>query len=84
MFSMVGAVGLRILARADLTDSRNLLTAALAFGLGMIPVGAPDFYAPLPSYARTVLDSGIAVAGIVAFALNLLFHHAPRLRKDHA
>jgi xanthine permease len=84
MFGMVGAVGLRILARADLTDSRNLLTAALAFGLGMIPVGAPDFYAPLPSYARTVLDSGIAVTGIVAFALNLLFHHTPRLRKDDA
>ncbi|MCM2410793.1 nucleobase:cation symporter-2 family protein [Streptomyces sp. RKAG290] len=83
MFGMVGAVGLRILARADLTDSRNLLTAALAFGLGMIPVGAPDFYAPLPSFARTVLDSGIAVTGIVAFALNLLFHHTPRLRKDH-
>ncbi|MGY0022215.1 uracil-xanthine permease family protein [Streptomyces sp. YJ-C3] len=84
MFGTVGAVGLRILARADLTDSRNLLTAALAFALGMIPVGAPDFYAPLPSYVRTVLDSGIAVTGIVAFALNLLFHHTPRARKDHA
>lgn len=84
MFGMVGAVGLRILARADLSDSRDLLTAALAFGLGMIPVGAPDFYAPLPSFARTVLDSGIAVTGIVAFALNLLFHHTPRLRKDDA
>ncbi|MFG2596186.1 uracil-xanthine permease family protein [Streptomyces sp. NPDC048462] len=81
MFGTVGAVGLRVLARADLTDSRNLLTVTLAFALGMIPVGAPDFYAPLPSYARPVLDSGIAVTGIVAFALNLLFHHTPR-RKD--
>src|SRR5213076_1221850 len=53
MFGTVGAVGLRILARADLTDSRNLLTVALAFALGMIPVGAPDFYAPLPTYVRT-------------------------------
>ncbi|MFI7342812.1 uracil-xanthine permease family protein [Streptomyces sp. NPDC050085] len=77
MFGTVGAVGLRILSRADLTDSRNLLTVALAFALGMIPVGAPDFYAPLPAAARTVLDSGIAVTGIVAFALNLLFHHTP-------
>lgn len=82
MFGTVGAVGLRILAGADLSDSRNLLTVALAFALGMIPVGAPDFYAPLPSGARTVLDSGIAVTGIVAFTLNLLFHHTPRLRKD--
>ncbi|MFD8568502.1 uracil-xanthine permease family protein [Streptomyces sp. NPDC059639] len=80
MFGTVGAVGLRIVSRADLTDSRNLLTVALAFGLGMIPVGAPDFYAPLPSYARTVLDSGIAVTGIVAFLLNLLFHHTPALQ----
>ncbi|MGD6747115.1 uracil-xanthine permease family protein [Streptomyces sp. BH106] len=86
MFGTVGAVGLRILARADLTDSRNLLTVALAFALGMIPVGAPDFYAPLPSYVRTVLDSGIAVTGIVAFLLNLLFHHTgpARLRKEPA
>lgn len=81
MFGTVGAVGLRILSLADLSDPRNLLTVALAFGLGMIPVGSPDFYAPLPSYVRTVLDSGIAVTGIVAFALNLLFHHA-RARKD--
>ncbi|MER5538954.1 uracil-xanthine permease family protein [Streptomyces mirabilis] len=79
-FGTVGAVGLRILSRADLSDGRNLLTAALAFGLGMIPVGAPDFYAPLPSYLRTVLDSGIAVTGIVAFTLNLLFHHAGHTR----
>ncbi|WP_327669222.1 MULTISPECIES: nucleobase:cation symporter-2 family protein [unclassified Streptomyces] len=86
MFGTVGAVGLRILARADLTEPRNLLTVALAFALGMIPLGAPDFYAPLPSYVRTVLDSGIAVTGIVAFLLNLLFHHtgAARLRKEPA
>lgn len=86
MFGTVGAVGLRILARADLTEPRNLLTVALAFALGMIPLGAPDFYAPLPSYVRTVLDSGIAVTGIVAFLLNLLFHHtgAARLRKGPA
>lgn len=86
MFGTVGAVGLRILARADLTEPRNLLTVALAFALGMIPLGAPDFYAPLPSYARTVLDSGIAVTGIVAFLLNLLFHHtgAARPRKEPA
>ncbi|MCX5535331.1 purine permease [Streptomyces sp. NBC_00006] len=86
MFGTVGAVGLRILARADLTEPRNLLTVALAFALGMIPLGAPDFYAPLPSYVRTVLDSGIAVTGIVAFLLNLLFHHTgpARLRKELA
>ncbi|MFJ6518178.1 uracil-xanthine permease family protein [Streptomyces filamentosus] len=80
MFGTVGAVGLRILARADLTEPRNLLTVALAFALGMIPVGAPDFYAPLPSHLRTVLDSGIAVTGIVAFLLNLLFHHTGAAR----
>ncbi|MEU2438320.1 nucleobase:cation symporter-2 family protein [Streptomyces rubradiris] len=86
MFGTVGAVGLRILARADLTEPRNLLTVALAFALGMIPLGAPDFYAPLPSYLRTVLDSGIAVTGIVAFLLHLLFSHtgAARHRKESA
>ncbi|MFE1318401.1 uracil-xanthine permease family protein [Kitasatospora phosalacinea] len=86
MFGTVGAVGLRVLARADLAEPRNLLTVALAFALGTVPLGAPDFYAPLPSYLRTVLDSGIAVTGIVAFLLNLLFHHtgAARRRKESA
>ncbi|MET7516980.1 solute carrier family 23 protein [Streptomyces sp. NPDC005480] len=76
IFGTVGAVGLRILAEADLGDGRNLLTAALAFGLGMLPVGAPDVYAALPATLRTVLDSGIAMTGLVAFTLNFLFHHA--------
>ncbi|GLW75028.1 permease [Kitasatospora phosalacinea] len=84
MFGTVGAVGLRILARADLSEPRNLLTVALAFALGLLPLGAPDFYAPLPPSLRTVLDSGIAVTGIAAFLLNLLFHHtgAARRRKE--
>ncbi|WP_299537590.1 uracil-xanthine permease family protein [uncultured Streptomyces sp.] len=82
MFGTVGAVGLRVLARADLTDGRNLLTVALAFGAGLIPVGAPEFYAPLPDSVRTVLDSGIAATGLVAFALNLLFHGGRRPDPD--
>ncbi|MFI5804226.1 uracil-xanthine permease family protein [Streptomyces sp. NPDC051561] len=81
MFGTVGAVGLRILGRADLSDGRNLLTVALAFGVGLIPVGAPEFYAPLPTYLRTVLDSGIAATGLLAFALNLLFNRR-RDRKE--
>ncbi|GAA2595194.1 nucleobase:cation symporter-2 family protein [Actinomadura fulvescens] len=79
MFGVVGAVGLRILAQADLTDSRNMLVVAVSFGLGFMPVGAPHLYDRFPDVAQTVLGSGIAAGGIAAFLLNLLLNETGRV-----
>ncbi|MGU3432320.1 uracil-xanthine permease family protein [Actinomycetes bacterium M1A6_2h] len=83
MFATVGSVGLKILRDADLGHGRNLLIVAVSFGLGIMPVGAPDLYAPLPPILRTVFDSGIAAAGICAFTLNLVFNR-PTKAEEHA
>lgn len=79
MFGTVGAVGVRILQQADLNDGRNLLIVAIAFGFGLIPVGAPHIYDDLPGSVQTILDSGIASGAIVAFVLNLLFHEVGKI-----
>ncbi|RJL35421.1 nucleobase:cation symporter-2 family protein [Bailinhaonella thermotolerans] len=84
MFGMVGAVGLRILAQADLTDARNLLVIAISFGLGFLPVGAPHLYENFPAFAQTVLGSGIAAGGIAAFLLNLLLNETRRAAAEPA
>lgn len=71
----VGAIGVRIMLQADLTDMRNVLLVAISFGFGMMPVGAPEFYDQMPVAVQTVLGSGISAGGISAFTLNLLFNH---------
>ncbi|MFC9975454.1 nucleobase:cation symporter-2 family protein [Spirillospora sp. NPDC127200] len=78
MFGVVGAVGLRILAQADLADTRNMLVVAVSFGMGFMPVGAPHVYDQFPAFAQTVLSSGIAAGGITAFLLNLLLNETHR------
>lgn len=76
----VGAIGVRIMLQADLTDMRNVLIVAVSFGFGMMPVGAPAFYDNMPTAVQTILGSGISAGGISAFVLNLLLNH----RRDGA
>ncbi|MEU5851189.1 nucleobase:cation symporter-2 family protein [Saccharopolyspora shandongensis] len=74
MFGTVGAVGVKIMAQADLGQARNILIVAVSFGFGLLPVGAPEFYANLPGVLQPVLSSGIAAGGIAAFLLNLVLN----------
>lgn len=78
MFGTVGAVGLRIMGQADLSNGRNILIVAISFGFGLLPVGAPEFYQHLPVVVQTVLTSGIAAGGIAAFLLNLVLNRRER------
>ena len=82
MFGTVGAIGVKIMLQADFGSSRNHLIVAVAFGFGLMPVGAPDFYHELPVALRTVLSSGIAAGGIAAFLLNLLLNGIPRAEQS--
>ncbi|RKT87539.1 xanthine permease [Saccharopolyspora antimicrobica] len=74
MFGTVGAIGVKIMAQADLGNPRNILIVAISFGFGLLPVGAPEFYANLPGVLQPVLSSGIAAGGIAAFLLNLVLN----------
>lgn len=81
MFGTVGAIGVRIITQADMSDARNLLIVAISFGFGLMPVGAPQFYSHLPNAVQTIMSSGIAAGGIAAFSLNLLLNHGRAARR---
>lgn len=74
MFGTVGVVGLKIAAQADLSNPRNVMVVAVAFGFGMMPTGAPQIYHNLPQSVQTVLGSGIAAGGICAIVLNWILN----------
>jgi uric acid transporter len=93
MFGMVAATGIRILATVDYETNRsNLFIVALSIGFGMIPLVAPNLFHTAPSMLKTMLDSGILLASIVAVALNAYFnphqlasgaHDAPIIAAEH-
>lgn len=78
LFGSVAASGIRTLAKVPFEDSRNLTIVATALGFGLIPLAAPDFYAPLPQAVQTVIGEGITAAALSAILLNLLFFHLRR------
>jgi xanthine permease len=73
MFGMVAANGIKILARADLSDRHNLLVIALGIGAGMIPIVAPTMLANLPTWSAPFANSGITLCAVTAVALNAFF-----------
>jgi len=94
MFGMVAATGIRILASVDYENQRgNVFVVAISIGFGMIPLVAPTLFRAAPDMSRTVLDSSILLASVVAVALNIVFnphqlargeHDAPVIVADHA
>ncbi|MFG2429493.1 nucleobase:cation symporter-2 family protein [Streptomyces sp. NPDC048590] len=75
LFGSIAVSGIRTLSEAGLDDSSNIILVAVALGAGIIPLAAPTFYAGFPSWAQTVLGSGISAGALVAVLLNLFFHH---------
>ncbi|MEU0630844.1 nucleobase:cation symporter-2 family protein [Streptomyces sp. NPDC005989] len=75
LFGSIAVSGIRTLSEAGLDDSSNIILVAVALGAGIIPLAAPEFYAGFPSWAQTVLGSGISAGALVAVLLNLFFHH---------
>lgn len=78
MFATVTAVGINTLRKVNFDGTSNLLIVAVAIGVGMLPVVAPNIYHSLPAWAQIIAGSAITSATIVAFVLNLVFHHAAR------
>ncbi|MFJ2911279.1 nucleobase:cation symporter-2 family protein [Streptomyces sp. NPDC087228] len=75
LFGSIAVSGIRTLSEAGLDDSSNIVLVAVALGAGIVPLAAPGFYAGFPSWAQTVLGSGISAGALVAVLLNLFFHH---------
>jgi len=77
MLGMVAATGIRILGSVDYRANRNnLFIVAISIGLGMIPLIAPNFKQWMPHGLHPLIESGILLASLSAFALNLFFNGA--------
>ncbi len=71
MFGSVAAAGIHILSGISL-DRRALLIIAVSLALGLGVAQVPDIVSQLPHGLKSVLESGVATAGICAMLLNLL------------
>ncbi|CAM5551322.1 xanthine/uracil permease [Streptomyces spiroverticillatus] len=80
LFATVTMVGINTLRRVDLDRGHNLTIAAVALGAGLLPELAEGVYDRFPSWVQIILGSGITSAALVAFLLNLLFHHTGRIQ----
>ena len=74
LFGTVAASGIRTLAKVDYSGTTNILVVAVSIGMGLVPVVSPHFWSGLPTWAGTILESGISSAAITAVLLNLLFN----------
>lgn len=78
LFGLIGAVGIMVLSRADLTSQRNLLTIGFAFLLGLaLPgwIGAnPIAFHPMwvADIFNRLLSTGMAVGAVCALVLDNL------------
>ena len=73
MFGMVTVAGIKMIARADLTHTGNMLVVAstLIIGLG-VAIMPPTAFAQLPGWLHMFFESGIVAGSVVAIALNLI------------
>nr|WP_271211572.1 nucleobase:cation symporter-2 family protein [Rhodococcus wratislaviensis]GLK37683.1 xanthine/uracil permease [Rhodococcus wratislaviensis] len=75
LFSTVAVVGMNTLRKVDLSDRINTTIVAVSVGIGLLPEFAEGMFEHFNSSAQILLGSGITLAAISAFSLNLLFNH---------
>lgn len=86
VYAIITVMGVQLLRKVDFTDHANVVIAATALALGLLPILIPGIYNHVPADARILLGSGVAVGAFVAVALNIVFHHLhlPRRRRADA
>ncbi|QBI19089.1 purine permease [Egibacter rhizosphaerae] len=77
MAGMVAAAGIKLMT-ADAMTRRNMLIIAVALGLGIGLLNAPDAVAMAPETLRITLETGIVPAAVAAVLLNAILPHGER------
>ncbi|BCA86001.1 xanthine permease [Enterococcus saigonensis] len=79
MFGMVAVQGMKMLAKVDFNNDKNLLIIAvsLSFGLGFNLM--PQLFSQLPETIQMFTGNGIVMSSLTAIILNLVFNGL----KDH-
>ncbi|MFG2136786.1 uracil-xanthine permease family protein [Streptomyces sp. NPDC048650] len=73
IYAVIAAMGIDMLRRTDLADRAATTVVALTLLAGLLPILAPELYAPLPDWAHTLFGSGVPAAALTAIALSALF-----------
>jgi len=84
VFAIITVLGVQMLRRVDFTDHGNMVIAATALAVGLLPILAPGVYDQFPDAARMLLGSGVAMGAFVAAGMNILFRHVRTRRRPEA
>ena len=76
MFGLVAVAGIRLLLNAGLGQREGVIVA-LSLGIGLGLPSQPGILDSLPSFAKSLLESGISAGGLTALVLNLLWAPKP-------
>ncbi|PZP90635.1 MAG: purine permease [Variovorax paradoxus] len=74
MFGMVGASGIKTLARVDFKRVQNLYIVAISMAAGMLPIVSPKLFSQLPQNLAPVLESPVLLTALCAIVLNVFFN----------
>lgn len=74
LFGTVAASGIRTLSKVNYDSGYNLIIVGASVAFGGIPIVKPSFYDHFPTWASTILHSGISSAAIMAVLLNIIFN----------
>ena len=75
VYAIVMALGIQMLRTVDLHRQSNMVIAAVALAVGLLPILIPGFYDRFPGDLRVLLGSGVAMGAFTAVLLNVVFHH---------
>jgi xanthine/uracil permease len=75
VYAIVLGLGIQLLRKVDFHQQSNMVIAAVALAVGLLPILIPGFYDQFPSDVRILLGSGVAMGAFVAAFLNVIFHH---------
>ncbi|MEV3854665.1 solute carrier family 23 protein [Streptomyces sp. NPDC050095] len=73
IYAVIAVMGFGMLSRTDLDHGTDGIVVALALVAGLLPIVAPQMYAGLPPWARTLFGSGVAAGVIASVVLTAVF-----------
>ncbi|WP_183724032.1 MULTISPECIES: uracil-xanthine permease family protein [Paraburkholderia] len=73
VFSMIGVMGIRLLAGVDFAARGNQYTLATALLVGLLPILVPNLYRAFPVPLQVVLGNGMAAGTLAAILVNAVF-----------
>ena len=75
VYAVISVMGINMLRRVDFSDYTNTVIAAVALGVGLVPIVVSGAYSHFPNAWQNLLGSGVAMTAITALVLNIVFNH---------